>query len=79
MSIKFIAGVALGAAIMHFLNTEEGQAFIARFTRDINRAGDDLADFADNIVSKGKDLFGEEREPKPQESVVVLVETNTVI
>lgn len=59
MSIKFIAGLLIGATVVHFLNTEEGKDLINRFKRDASRLQDDLCDLADDAVQKGKSFMNE--------------------
>jgi hypothetical protein len=62
MSFKFalglILGAAAGAAIMHYLDTEEGKAFVKKIKRDLNDLEENLADLKDDLVEKGKSAFG---------------------
>jgi hypothetical protein len=63
MSIKFtlglILGVAAGAAIMHYLDTEEGKAFVKKIKGDLGDLEDSLADLKEDIVSKTRSTFGD--------------------
>jgi len=82
MSFKFLAGVALGAVIVHFLNTDEGKAFINRFRSDVKRTEEGLSEIAENLVQKGKDLIngaGEKIEEEIPGSLIVVVESNPVV
>ncbi len=72
MSIKFIAGLAIGAAIVHFLNTEEGQALIGRVKKDAARVENDLTTLTDGLIQKGRSLVGITDEPVV-DTIVVLV------
>jgi hypothetical protein len=61
MSFKFtlglILGVAAGAAIMHYLDTEEGKAFVRKIKGDLSDLEDNLADLKEDIVGKTKSTF----------------------
>jgi len=72
MSIKFIAGLAIGAAIVHFLNTAEGQALIGRVKKDAARVEEDLTTIKDGLIQKGRSLVGITDEPVV-DTIVVLV------
>jgi len=72
MSIKFIAGLAIGAAIVHFLNTAEGQALIGRVKKDASRVEEDLATLTNGLIQKGRSLVGITDEPVV-DTIVVLV------
>lgn len=64
MSFKFalgvILGVAAGAAIMHYLDTEEGKAFVKKIKSDLGDLEDSLADLKEDITVKAKSAFGTE-------------------
>jgi bifunctional DNA-binding transcriptional regulator/antitoxin component of YhaV-PrlF toxin-antitoxin module len=81
MSLKFIAGLAVGAVIVHFLNTEEGKAFLCRFKKDINKAEEEITGLAEGLVQKGKDLINgrEEMEEETAPPLIVVVESNPVV
>ena len=73
MNLKFIAGLVIGAAIVHFFSTEEGMALIRRFKKDVSRIEDDLAEIKDNLIDKGRSLIGDIDEAK-DETVIVEVD-----
>lgn len=80
MSLKFIAGIALGAVIVHFLNTEEGKAFVGRFKSDINKAEEGISDLADGLVQKGRELIhGKPEMVEIETPLIVVVESNPVV
>lgn len=81
MSIKFIAGLALGGIIVHFLNTAEGKAFLNRFKSDVNRVEDEITDFAEGVVQKGRDLINgvQDRTEEVVTPLIVVVESNPVV
>jgi bifunctional DNA-binding transcriptional regulator/antitoxin component of YhaV-PrlF toxin-antitoxin module len=81
MSLKFIAGLAIGAVVVHFLNTEEGKAFLCRFKKDINKAEDEISGLAESLVQKGKDLINgkEESAEETVTPLIVVVESNPVV
>jgi hypothetical protein len=83
MSLKFIAGLALGAVIVHFLNTEEGKAFICRFKSDVNKAEDEITGLAEGLIQKGKDFINGKEETEEDEALnpplIVVVESNPVV
>jgi predicted choloylglycine hydrolase len=81
MSLKFIAGLALGAVIVHFLNTEEGKAFLSRFKSDVNKAEDEITGLAEGLIQKGKDLINGKQETEEEiiSPVIVVVESNPVV
>lgn len=66
MSFKFtlglILGVAAGAAIMHYLDTEEGKAFVKKIKSDLSDLEENLADLKEDIVGKAKSAFGDKEE-----------------
>jgi gas vesicle protein len=66
MSIKFVAGLligaAAGAALVHFLNTEEGKRFTSKLKKDASKVEDELADLADDLIQKGKSFMNEMEE-----------------
>ena len=81
MSIKFIAGLALGAVIVHLLNTEEGKAFIGRFKSDVNKVEDEISGLAECVVQKGKELINGVQDRAEEEiavPLIVVVESNPV-
>lgn len=61
MGIKFtmglLLGAAAGAAIIHYLDTPEGQAMAERIKKDISGIGDKLDDLAADIMEKGKSFM----------------------
>lgn len=57
MSIKFIAGLLIGGAIVHFLNTEEGKNLVCRFRKDANKMREDFEDLAEDLVDRGKSVL----------------------
>lgn len=67
MSFKFtlglILGVAAGAAIMHYLDTEEGKAFVKKIKSDLGDLEDNIADLKEDIAGKAKSAFGERGTP----------------
>lgn len=81
MSLKFLAGIAVGAVVVHFLKTEEGKAFLWRLKTDIGKTGEELACIADGLVERGRRIVGGagmETEPE-EESLIVVVESNPVV
>ncbi|MES2372547.1 MAG: hypothetical protein V4557_08205 [Bacteroidota bacterium] len=56
MSVKFIAGLLIGAAVVHFLNTPEGKDLLCRFKKDANKMKEDLGNLADKGHSFMNDL-----------------------
>jgi hypothetical protein len=61
MSYKFafglLIGIAAGAAIVHYLETEEGKAFADRIKKDLSDLGDNLEEMASDIVAKGRSFM----------------------
>lgn len=61
MGFKFTAGLLIGAvagaAVMHFLQTEEGKAFARKLKRDVTEVEDELAGMAEDLIQKGKDFM----------------------
>jgi hypothetical protein len=74
MTIKFIAGLAIGAAVVHFLNTEEGKALIRRFKKDVESVEDDLTSLSEGLMEKGKSLIGQTKESTLDTVVFVIPE-----
>jgi hypothetical protein len=62
MGIKFIVGLAMGAAAYHFLHTEDGKAFITKMQKNATDLGGDLATLAEDLVQKGRS-FAEQIKP----------------
>ena len=73
MSFKFtlglILGVAAGAAIMHYLDTEEGRAFVGKIKSDLSDLEGNIADLKEDIAGKAKSAF--EREEVPTVNVIL--------
>ena len=59
MGIKFIVGLALGAAAYHFLNTEDGKVFVSKVRKSASDTGGNLASMAEDLLQKGKALVGD--------------------
>lgn len=61
MSYKFafglLIGIAAGAAIIHYLETEEGKAFADRIKKDLSDLGDNLEDLASDVIAKGRSFM----------------------
>lgn len=61
MSLKFtlglLIGAAAGAAVVHFLNTEEGKAFAGKLKRDISEVEEELTVMAEDLIQKGKNIM----------------------
>lgn len=81
MSFKFLAGLALGAIVVHFLETPEGKAFLRRLRSDISRTEENIAVLADGLVQRGRELVqGVERNVQNEpEQLIVVVESNPVV
>ena len=66
MSFKFtlglIMGAAAGAAIMHYLDTEEGKAFVRKIRNDLGDLEESLADLKEDIAGKARSAFGDAEE-----------------
>ena len=60
---KFIAGLLLGAvagtALVLFLNSEEGKAFINDLKEGVGKMQEDLSGLADDLIQKGKSFMDE--------------------
>lgn len=59
MSVKFIAGLLIGAAVVHFLNTPEGKDLVCRFKKDANKMKEDLENLADDLADKGHSFMND--------------------
>lgn len=66
MSTKFIAGLLIGAAataaIIHFLDTEEGKAFVSKLKKDAARVEEDILAMADDIANNPRDFMNDMEE-----------------
>jgi hypothetical protein len=59
MSIKFVTGLLIGAAVVHFLNTPEGKQLVCRFKKDAGKMKTDLEDLAEDLAGKGKSFMND--------------------
>lgn len=77
--MKFTLGLLLGAvtaaAVVHYLNTTEGKALINRVKKDADEVGDNLTEFADDLVDKGKSILGKKEDESVETIVVVGLDT----
>lgn len=82
MSLKFLAGLAVGAVVVHLLETEEGKAFLCRLKTDLRRTSRNLSAVADGLVEQGKRIIngtGNEAIEPSHEQLIVVVESNPVV
>ena len=79
MYMKFtfglLAGMAIGAAVVHYLSSREGKALVNRIKDDVDEMGEKFSDLAEDIVQKGKSLIGNTDQDgvMVEETVVLLV------
>jgi gas vesicle protein len=64
---KFITGLLIGAvagtALVLFLNSEKGKAFIKDLTEGAGNLQNDLDGFADELLQKGKSFMEQTEQP----------------
>jgi hypothetical protein len=64
-SMKFtlglLAGIAAGAAIVHYVHTREGRVLIDRIKDDIDGIGDKFSQLAEDLAEKGRSLIGTDK------------------
>jgi len=76
LTFGLLAGIAIGAALTHYLTSKEGSALIGKIKDDINDAGEKIASLAEDLVEKGKSLTGTDSSSTPvmvEETIVVLM------
>jgi gas vesicle protein len=69
-----LAGIAVGAAMAHYLTSKEGSALIDKIKEDIDGVSEKISSLAENIVEKGKSIAGTGPAASP-----VIVEENIVL
>jgi gas vesicle protein len=76
-TLGLLLGAAVGAVVVHYLNTTEGKALVSKVKKDAGEMGDNLTEFTDDLVQKGKSLMGNhekvDEEPVVEETVVFVV------
>jgi gas vesicle protein len=68
-----LAGIAVGAALTHYLTSKEGGALIDKIKEDIDDIGEKISELVENLVAKGKSTAETETASSP-----VIVEENIV-
>lgn len=68
-----LAGIAVGAALTHYLTSKEGAAFIDKIKEDVDGVGEKISILAENLVEKGRSIVGSGTNSNP-----VIVEENIV-
>ena len=70
-----LAGIAIGAAVVHYLNTREGKALVDKIKDDADEIGEELSSFAEDLVEKGKSIIssGQPGEDSFVEETVIVV------
>lgn len=62
ISLGLLIGAATAAVVVHYLNTPEGKAFVDRIKRDVDDMGENVNGMVDELVTKGKSVFGNVKE-----------------
>ncbi|MBV9988891.1 MAG: YtxH domain-containing protein [Chitinophagaceae bacterium] len=62
ISLGLLLGAAVAGIVVHYLNTPEGKAFVDRVKKDAEDLGGNLNGTVDDLVSKGKSIFGNAKE-----------------
>lgn len=57
--MKWIIGLAAGAAVVYFLQTEKGKAFMESVQKEAGSIGDCIADLAGDLFKKGSAVAGD--------------------
>lgn len=56
LPLGLLIGTAATALVVHYLNTEEGQALIEKIKKDAEELGANLGGLANDLFEKGKSL-----------------------
>jgi hypothetical protein len=62
ISLGLLLGAAVAGVVVHYLNTPEGKAFVDRVKKDADDLGGNLSGTVDDLVNKGKSIFGNAKE-----------------
>ncbi len=58
MGIKFVSGLligaAVGAAVVHFLNTREGKEMMDNLKEDAAKIEEEFSNLAEDLIQKGR-------------------------
>jgi gas vesicle protein len=54
--MKWLIGIAAGAAAIYFLRTEKGKAFIDSVKKEANGISDTLCNLTEDLFNKGKSV-----------------------
>jgi len=57
--MKWIIGLAAGAAVVYFLKTEKGKALVETLQKDAGSIGEKLFSIAGDLLKKGTSFAGE--------------------
>jgi hypothetical protein len=57
--MKWLIGLAAGAAVIYFLQTEKGKAFMESVQKEAGSIGDCIADLAGDLFKKGSEAAGD--------------------
>lgn len=70
-----LAGITIGAAVVHYLSSREGKALVNKIKDDVDEVGEKFSELAEDLVQKGKSLIGNTNQDGPivEETVVLLV------
>lgn len=71
-TLGFLLGASVGAAVVHYLNSNEGIALVNKVKDDVNEVSDNLTGLADDIVNKGKSILGKEKEAQTVEGILLV-------
>jgi hypothetical protein len=57
--MKWLIGLAAGAAVVYFLQTEKGKEFMESVQKEAGSIGDCIADLAGDLFKKGSTAAGD--------------------
>jgi gas vesicle protein len=56
--MKFLLGLIAGAAVVHFLSTDQGKEFVEKMKKEADHFGENIGSLADDLLKKGKSFVG---------------------
>lgn len=60
--MKWLIGIAAGAAAIYFLRTDKGKSFINSVKKEANGISDALCNLTEDLFKKGKSVVGKATE-----------------
>ncbi len=71
-TLGFLLGASVGAAVVHYLNSNEGIALVNKVKDDVSGVSENLTGLAEGFVNTGKSILGKEKERETVEGIFLV-------